>query len=42
MKLLLDQNLSPKLLENLDRSYPESHHVQELALEKNEDNQLWF
>ncbi|HMU43268.1 MAG TPA: DUF5615 family PIN-like protein [Ignavibacteriaceae bacterium] len=34
MKLLFDQNLSPKLVESLKGLYSGSIHVQEVGLEK--------
>jgi predicted nuclease of predicted toxin-antitoxin system len=37
MKLLLDNNLSPKLLPRLADLYPESSHVARLGLDRTSD-----
>lgn len=41
MKLLLDQNLSPRLADDLDDMYPNSAHVQSLGLDQSPDTPLW-
>lgn len=41
MKLLFDQNLSPKLATRLADLFPDSAHVQSLGLDAADDNQLW-
>ena len=41
MKLLLDQNLSPKLVAHLADSYSGSAHVHELGLSEVTDSELW-
>ena len=38
MKLLLDENLSPRLLRKLESAYPGSEHVQGLGLQGRDDN----
>jgi len=40
MKLLLDQNLSPKLTANFTNSFDEIKQVQELHLDKADDNSI--
>ncbi|MCG2460084.1 DUF5615 family PIN-like protein [Flavobacteriaceae bacterium F89] len=40
MKLLLDQNLSPKLTAYFTHSFEEIKHVQELNLDKADDNSI--
>lgn len=42
MKLLLDQNLSRKLVPYLQSSYPESSHVLMLGLSKTDDSDIWY
>lgn len=42
MKLLLDQNLSRKLVPHLQSSYPESSHVLLLGLSKTDDSDIWY
>ncbi len=42
MKLLLDQNLSPKLVESLNEIYPDSVHVKELGLDRALDEDIWI
>ncbi len=42
MKLLLDQNLSPKLVESLNEIYPDSAHVKELGLDRALDEDIWI
>ena len=41
MKLLFDQNLSPKLVESLNGLYSGSIHVQEVGLDKASDIEIW-
>ena len=41
MKLLLDENLSPRLIELLSDAYPESKHVQDVGLGEADDAQVW-
>ncbi len=41
MKLLLDENLSPRLIELLSEPYPESKHVQDVGLGEADDAQVW-
>jgi predicted nuclease of predicted toxin-antitoxin system len=41
VKLLFDQNLSPRLVELLDDIYPESAHVSQRGLGKSADAQVW-
>ena len=41
MKLLLDQNLSYKLIKELDNFYPGSNHVYRLGLHKASDENIW-
>jgi len=41
MKLLFDQNLSPKLVERLADLFPGSAHVQTLGLDCAGDDRLW-
>ena len=41
LKLLFDQNLSPKLVKRLSDNFPNSVHVQDANLEKAEDKVLW-
>lgn len=41
MKLLLDQNLSPHLLEDLRDAYPGSSHVREFGMESAADAAIW-
>lgn len=41
MKLLFDQNLSPKLVDRLADLFPGSVHVQSVGLECAEDDQIW-
>ena len=42
MKLLLDENLSPRLLRKLESAYPGSEHVQGLGLQGRDDNTVWI
>ncbi|HEY2961096.1 MAG TPA: DUF5615 family PIN-like protein [Pyrinomonadaceae bacterium] len=41
MKLLFDQNLSPKLVVRLADLFPDSVHVREVGLEKVDDHVIW-
>lgn len=41
MKLLFDENLSPKLVSDLDPGYPGSAHVNQVGLRAAEDQQIW-
>lgn len=41
MKLLFDQNLSYRIVENLDALYPESTHVRLVGLEQADDEAIW-
>ncbi len=41
MRLLFDQNLSPRLDDNLRDIYPESLHVRAVGLEAADDDTIW-
>ncbi len=41
MKLLFDQNLSPKLVDRLSDLFPASSHVREVGLSESEDQVVW-
>lgn len=41
MKLLLDENLSPRLVERLNDLYPDCAHVREVGLERAPDETVW-
>jgi predicted nuclease of predicted toxin-antitoxin system len=41
MKLLFDQNLSPKLVSRLADLFPGSSHVQSEGLDSANDDQIW-
>ena len=41
MKLLLDQNLSPRLVRRLSDLYPDSAHVADLGLGEASDLEIW-
>ena len=41
MKLRLDENLSPRLVETLSRAYPGSRHVEHLGLRGKPDHEIW-
>lgn len=41
MKLLLDQNLAPRLVAALATLYPDSTHVREVGLATADDNVVW-
>ncbi|NOT29275.1 MAG: DUF5615 family PIN-like protein [Planctomycetes bacterium] len=41
MKLLLDQNLSPRLVLALQAAYPGSAHVRDFGLQSAPDQEIW-
>ena len=41
MKLLFDENVSPKLVDRLAPEYPGSLHVRQVGLRGAEDHQVW-
>lgn len=41
MKLLLDENLSPKLVGMLEADYPGMQHVEDLGLRGRSDREVW-
>jgi len=41
MKLLLDENLAPKLAKSLGDIYPDSRHVSECGLKQSPDEAVW-
>lgn len=41
MKLLFDQNLSPKLVNRLADLYPNSQHLQSVGLDCAADDEIW-
>lgn len=41
MKLLLDENLSPKLRQVLDAAFPDTQHVRDLGLKRSPDSDIW-
>jgi predicted nuclease of predicted toxin-antitoxin system len=41
MRLLFDQNLSPRLVERLSDVYPGSAHIADLALDRADDDTVW-
>jgi predicted nuclease of predicted toxin-antitoxin system len=41
MKLLFDQNLSPRLVKHLTDLYPDSNHVYPLGIDQVSDRELW-
>lgn len=41
MKLLFDQNLSPRLIKLLADIFPDSNHVFLIGLDKSEDTKVW-
>ena len=41
MKLLLDENLSRRIVPFLQKNYPESTHVVLVGLERASDSELW-
>jgi predicted nuclease of predicted toxin-antitoxin system len=42
VKLLLDENLSPKLVRRVADLFPESAHVHECGLGSSDDAQIWL
>ncbi|MFC6222820.1 DUF5615 family PIN-like protein [Hymenobacter artigasi] len=41
MKLLLDENLSPKLVRYLAPAFPDSLHVRDVQLDARQDSTIW-
>ena len=41
MRLLLDENLSPKLVAAISHAFPDSHHVEQLGLRGATDQEVW-
>ncbi len=41
MKLLLDQNLSPRILLEIGQIYPGSIHVRDRNLQRSTDREVW-
>lgn len=41
MKLLFDQNLSPKLVGQLSDLFPGSDHVHNIGLDRSDDDSIW-
>jgi predicted nuclease of predicted toxin-antitoxin system len=41
LKLLLDENLSPRLIASISDLYPGSSHVEECGLVKTSDDKVW-
>jgi predicted nuclease of predicted toxin-antitoxin system len=41
MKLLFDQNLSPRLVNHLDDLYPDASHMSEIGLGRALDIEIW-
>ena len=41
MKLLLDQNLSPRLVDRLADAFPDSVHVSQAGLDRANDSEVW-
>lgn len=41
MKLLFDQNLSPRPVKRLSALYPESNHVHLLGIDRVPDREVW-
>jgi predicted nuclease of predicted toxin-antitoxin system len=41
VKLLLDQNLSPRLASKLSTHFPETIHVREVGLQSADDQDVW-
>ena len=41
MKLLFDQNLSPKLVRDIDLYFPGSEHVRNLGMKESSDTEIW-
>ena len=42
MKLLLDQNLSPRLADKLQALYPDSTHVRNVGIHDSPDQAVWL
>lgn len=41
MKLLVDQNLSPKRVGQLSDLFPGSEHVHNIGLDRSDDDSIW-
>jgi predicted nuclease of predicted toxin-antitoxin system len=41
VKLLFDQNLSYRLVQSLQKEYPDSRHVREVGLQEASDTAVW-
>ena len=41
MKLLLDENLAPRLVKSLSDLYPDSLHVRDCSLKSADDTKVW-
>jgi predicted nuclease of predicted toxin-antitoxin system len=41
MKLLLDENLSPRLLSTIAGLFPDSSHIEDCGLRGASDGQIW-
>ena len=41
MKLLFDQNLSPRLIQLVADLYPKCLHVRDISLQEADDNEIW-
>ena len=41
MKLLLDQNLSPKLVKQLNEQFPDTKHLIDIELDRASDFEVW-
>lgn len=41
MKLLFDQNISPKIIKHLATDFPDSRHVRQIGLEDASDSQIF-
>lgn len=41
MKLLLDENLSPRLVNRLSQLFPGLTHVRDIGLKQSDDQQIW-
>jgi predicted nuclease of predicted toxin-antitoxin system len=41
LRLLFDQNLSPRLVRPLSDAYPECSHVHDLGVERSSDTEVW-
>ena len=42
MKLLFDENLSPRLVDLLSSTFPDSTHVCQVGLSQADDDTVWF